>query len=194
MREGRGIPGACAGPLAVVSGCSGGGKSALLEEMVRRGWTVAPEPGREVVREETAAGGRGLPWIDLARFCALCAEKAAAAHEAALRRGGATLFDRSLVDAAAALERAGLPLPATLEADLEMRRYAPVVFMAPPWPEIFVSDAERRHDLDAARAEHDHLMRRYPAAGYDVEEIPRAPIADRADWLASRLADMRAAA
>ena len=42
--------------LVVVSGCSGGGKSTLLTEMARRGDTVMPEPGRQIVNEELAIG------------------------------------------------------------------------------------------------------------------------------------------
>ncbi len=37
--------------LVAVSGCSGGGKSALLAEMAARGYRVFPEPGRQVVKE-----------------------------------------------------------------------------------------------------------------------------------------------
>ena len=49
--------------LVVLSGCSGGGKSALLAEMARRGRRVFPEAGRQVVREETFIGGGALPWV-----------------------------------------------------------------------------------------------------------------------------------
>jgi hypothetical protein len=38
--------------LVVVSGCSGGGKSTLLVEMMRRGYQVYPEPGRQIVKEQ----------------------------------------------------------------------------------------------------------------------------------------------
>lgn len=40
----------------VLSGCSGGGKSSLLTELGRRGHTVVPEAGRQVVREQMLIG------------------------------------------------------------------------------------------------------------------------------------------
>lgn len=180
--------------LFVISGCSGGGKSTLLAEMAARGWATAPEPGREVVREETERGGDGLPWTNLARFAELCVARAAADHEAALARPGPTLFDRSILDAVAALERMGLPVPPAMAAELAARRYDGPVFLAPPWPELHRPDAERRLDLAAALAEHDHLETRYPAEGYATEPLPRLPVSERADWLEARLGALEAAA
>ena len=52
----------------VISGCSGGGKSTLLEALRERGYAVVEEPGRRIVREELASNGSALPWIDAAAF------------------------------------------------------------------------------------------------------------------------------
>ncbi|GAB2176682.1 hypothetical protein DLREEDagr8_22400 [Dongia sp. agr-C8] len=46
--------------LVAISGCSGA-KSSLREELARRGPATAEEPGRRIVREETAHGGTALP-------------------------------------------------------------------------------------------------------------------------------------
>ena len=43
--------------LFVITGSSGGGKSALLEELARRGYSVVPEAGRQLVREQQSIGG-----------------------------------------------------------------------------------------------------------------------------------------
>ncbi len=45
-------------------------------------------------------------------------------------------------------------------------RYHRLVFLAPPWPEIHVIDQERRHGLDDAVIEYEHLLQVYPALGY----------------------------
>lgn len=173
--------------LTVISGCSGGGKTALVDEMARRGWQVYSEPGRRVLRAELARGGDGLPWADTTRYAALCVALAEADYEQALHEGVPALFDRSIIDAVAALERRGLPVSAAQRLAAEELRYAPVVFMAPPWEALFVQDDERRHDFGAAVEEHDHLLRRYAEAGYEVAPIPKLAIAERADWLEARL-------
>ena len=36
--------------LVVISGCSGGGKSALVGELAACGYSAFPEPGRQVVK------------------------------------------------------------------------------------------------------------------------------------------------
>ena len=55
-------------PFVIISGCSSGGKSTLLDELARRGHATVPEPGRRVVREEQASGGTALPWADTRAF------------------------------------------------------------------------------------------------------------------------------
>lgn len=44
-------------------------------------------------------------------------------------------------------------------------RYHQRVFMAPPWPEIYVMDAERQHGFEEAKAEYERLMIAFPALG-----------------------------
>ena len=38
--------------FVVITGCSGGGKSTLLDELGRRGHATIEEPGRRIVRED----------------------------------------------------------------------------------------------------------------------------------------------
>jgi len=52
----------------LISGCSGGGKSTLLDELARQGLATIGEPGRRVVRDELASAGDALPWIDALAF------------------------------------------------------------------------------------------------------------------------------
>lgn len=48
----------------IISGCSGGGKSTLLSELANRGYSVVLEPGRQIVKEQTAINGDALPWTN----------------------------------------------------------------------------------------------------------------------------------
>ena len=54
--------------LVVISGCSSGGKSTLLTELLQRGYATVEEPGRRIVREELLGAGRALPWVDEIAF------------------------------------------------------------------------------------------------------------------------------
>jgi predicted ATPase len=176
--------GGTASRFVIISGCSGGGKSTVLAELARRGHAVVPEPGRRVVEEEAAANDRALPWADLAAFLARVIDLARA-DLAAPHAPGWVFFDRGLFDAAVALAHVkGTPIRETLrDAPAFHRR----VFLTPPWPEIYVQDASRRHDLASANAEYDRLLAAYPAQGYEVSLLPKTGVAARADFILETL-------
>ena len=173
----------------VLSGCSGGGKSTLLLELRRRGYGAVDEPGRRVVKAEIDKGGQALPWIDLAAFAQRAIELAIEDLRAAESLSGWVFFDRGLVDAAVAREHATGEL--ILDRLGQSYRYHLTVFLAPPWPEIYVSDPERKHGFDDAIGEYRRLERAYPALGYRVVVLPKASVEARADFVLAHLrADM----
>ena len=67
------------------------------------------------------------------------------------------------------------------------RRYHRRVFLVPPWPEIYATDAGRRHGFDAAVAEYSRLFQTYPSLGYEVFVLPRTGVADRANFVLGAL-------
>lgn len=176
----------------VLSGCSGGGKSTLLEALRQRGHAVIEEPGRRIVQQELATGGSALPWQDLTAFAHRAIEMALADRKAMQAHPGLVFFDRSLIDAASALEaHGGEPILASLAA---AHRYNRLVFLTPPWPEIYAGDPERRHGFDTAVAEYTRLEKTYPALGYEVVVLPKIPVAVRADFVLARLSETQRAA
>lgn len=165
----------------VISGCSGGGKSTLLAALAARGHSVVSEPGLRIVR----AGGDAMPWIDMAAFARRAISLSLRDRRAARETAGWTFFDRGLVDAATALDHvAGTQAVRRLCPRHPYHRH---VFLAPPWPEIHVTDAERRHGFAEAVAEYDRLVTAYGALGYERHLLPRIAVEDRADWLLARL-------
>jgi len=102
-------------------------------------------------------------------------------HRAHIRRR----LDRGLIDAAAALQH--FTREPALDRIGPLHRYHRRVFFTPPWPEIYATDAERRHDLDAAIAEYDRLLSTYPSLGYHVIPLPKVGVAERADFILQTL-------
>jgi predicted ATPase len=171
--------------FVVISGCSGGGKSSVLAELARRGYATVPEPGRRIVAEELRGNGRALPWTDMAAFAKRAVAMALADRVAAESAAGPIFFDRGLVDAAAALEHA-TGEPAILPLGTA-HRYNADIFLAPPWPEIHVRDAERRLEFAEALAEYARLQGAYRALGYTAHLLPRTDVAARADFVLAML-------
>jgi predicted ATPase len=63
------------------------------------------------------------------------------------------------------------------------------VFFAPPWPEIYATDAERRHELEAAIVEYHRLLTAYPSLGYEVIVLPKVAVSERADFVLHTLSE-----
>jgi predicted ATPase len=173
--------------FVVISGCSGGGKSTLLAELARRGCAVVEEPGRRIVKEELKGEGSAVPWIDAVAFMRRAVAMALADRASAAALNGWVFFDRGLIDAAAGLQLlTGEPALAALG---QSHRYHRRVFLTPPWPEIYVTDSERRHSLNAAVAEYQRLLDLYPSLSYEVTILPKASVHDRADFVLHALAE-----
>jgi predicted ATPase len=168
--------------FVVISGCSGGGKSALLAELRHRGHAVVEEPGRRIVQDELQRGGSALPWLDpigFARRALATAITDFGSQAAGVRQGGWVFFDRGIIDAAAAIAHlTGEPALAAIE---QTYRYHRRVFLTPPWPELYSVDEERRHDFQAALGEYARLLEVYPSLGYEVYILPKVGISERAD-------------
>jgi predicted ATPase len=171
--------------FVLITGCSGGGKSTLLAELAARGHAVVEEPGRRIVKQELEGDGAALPWVDPIAFSHRAIAMALADREAAKTHTGWVFFDRGLIDAASALEHlTGEPV---LERLNRLHPYHRHVFLAPPWPEIYETDAERRHGLDAALPEYERLQRALPQLGYEVIVLPKTSVAGRADFVLAML-------
>lgn len=166
----------------VISGCSGGGKSTLLDALARRGFAIVEEPGRRIVREELARAGDALPWVDLEAFLHRAMAMALKDRETAMRNtAGLVFFDRGLIDAAAALTH--VTGQDALGPLLREHRYNRRAFLAPPWREIFANDTERRHSFEDAVAEYERLLNGYAALGYQTHVLPKTTVEERADFV-----------
>lgn len=153
--------------------------------MPRRGFRTFAEPGRRIVEEELKGPGDALPWIDLAAFSRRAIDLAAVDRALAALTPGLAFFDRGLVDAAVALRHAtGQTEEATLNGHA---RYHHQVFLAPPWPEIYRTDAQRPHSLEEAIVEYERLMPAYERLGYEVVVLPKIDVGGRADFILEAL-------
>lgn len=167
-----------------MTGCSGGGKSTLLDEFARRGLATVEEPGRRIVREEQSTGGSALPWVDPQAFAKRAVLMAKDDFEKAQ---GTIIFDRSLLDALIWYKRSGTPLPERFEGLERTHRYDDQVLVTPPWPEKYATDEERQLPFDEARSEYDAILHHLPEMGYEPSILPKIPVAERADAALSAL-------
>lgn len=167
--------------FVLLTGCSGGGKSTLLSALRELGFATVQEPGRRIVAEEMAGDGGALPWVDMRAFARRAIEMAKSDLSAAQHVDGIVFFDRGLIDAAVAMAHfSGQTIQETLR---ESPSYNKQVFVAPPWPELFSEDDERRHDFDAAVREYFRIEQALDTLGYMQTELPKVSVEERADFI-----------
>jgi predicted ATPase len=113
-------------------------------------------------------------------YVALCAARDIAIFDAMAGETRRVFFDRGIVDSYAA--NGSTPSPALVEA-IRTRRYNRTVFIFPPWPEIYETDAERRQGWDEAEATFGIIQGRLPTLGYAPVVVPKGSVADRAAFI-----------
>lgn len=172
----------------VLTGGPGSGKSTLIAALAARGFNVAPEAGRAIIRQQMRIDGAALPWQDRAAFADAMLIHDMRSHDEMAAAAGPVFFDRGIPDVAGYLTLCGLPVPAHIVRACAAFRYARDVFVAPPWREIFASDAERRQDWDEAVRTHGVMARIYPEFGYRLLDLPLADVDARADFVLRHVA------
>jgi predicted ATPase len=163
----------------VISGGPGSGKSTLIAALAEAGIPHMPEAGRAIIQQEVAAGGTALPWKDPDAF----AQKMLAHDIANWRRAqdldGPVIFDRGIPDVMGYLTVIGHAVPPQVAQAAERHRYNPRVFLAPPWREIFVQDAERKQTFAEADATFRAMQEVYTGLGYELLLLPMGSVAER---------------
>jgi len=169
-------------PFHVVTGGPGAGKSTLIAALAHAGFAVVAEAGRAVIREQQASGGDALPWRDRAAFAHAMLARDLAAYDAHRAASAPVFFDRGIADVVGYLRLEGLPVPEAMLSAARARRYARV-FICPPWPDIYVTDAERKQTPETAARTYDAMVEAYTGLGYPLIEVPRASVAARIDFM-----------
>jgi predicted ATPase len=169
--------------FVVLSGCSGGGKSTLLSELARRGYSTIPEPGRQIVKEQVAIGGDGLPYKNLDKFLELALSRYIYQFNSVAEKEQIVFFDRSIVDSIQLDGRQG----SHFSNAAKKFRYHRAVFLVPPWKEIYRRDSERAHPFEEALLEYHELLVKYRQFGYEVFIVPQGQVEERADFIIAKL-------
>lgn len=175
--------------LIVITGCSGGGKSTLIDTLNKMGYTTMPEAGRIIVKEQMTTGGDKLPWIDPIGFCHLLIEKSVELYKDAAQieyaKDNVIFFDRSFLDAVSYYQAHAEKDVDSYNELIDQFKFSNPVFMTPAWKEIFSEDVERKHDYEIAVSEYNRLKQFYPSKGYTVIDIPKESIQKRLKFILS---------
>ncbi|AOS61392.1 AAA family ATPase [Actinoalloteichus hymeniacidonis] len=172
----------------VVTGGPGSGKTTLLDALAQAGFARSEEAGRGIIRDQTAIGGRALPWVDRELFAEsmLCWEMRS--YRLAAEQPGTVWFDRGIPDIIGYLRVEGLPVSDHLRLAANRFRYHERVFIAPPWPEIYEQDVERKQSIEVAESTYWRMVETYTEFGYTLVTLPRVSLSERLRFVTEALA------
>lgn len=159
------------------------GKTAIIDALRDSGHACVPETGRSIIREEMAAGGDALPWADRGGFARRMFRQSVADYEGCRETAAPVFFDRGIPDVTGYLHLCGIAIPPDMAAANHSMRYNPLVFVAPPWEEIFRNDRERKQSFKEAVATFDTMVATYRGLGYRLSFLPQSSVAERVDFI-----------
>lgn len=173
--------------LFVVSGGPGAGKTTVLLELAKRGFPHAAEVARQIIQEQAESGGRALPWDDREAYTRLMLQRSIDSfleHTPARQ----TMFsDRGIPDTLCYARLIGLQDEGNIQKACAEYRYARLVFLAPPWREIYVADQERKQDFEEAERTYRLMKETYRECGYELCELPKDVPEARVEFILKRL-------
>lgn len=167
----------------LITGGPGAGKTTLIHALASAGFATSPEAGRGVIRDQVAIGGPALPWNDPMLFAEIMLSWDLRSHGSARSENGPVFFDRGVADLIGYLRLSGISVPEHFFAAAKAFPYHRRVFIAPPWPEIFVRDEERKQSPEEAQRTFEAVAEAYEELGYELVRLPLAPVEERIGFM-----------
>jgi predicted ATPase len=166
----------------LLTGGPGAGKTAMLEELGRRGYCVVPEVARTIIMNRRRDGLPPRP--SPLEFAIQVLQSDAEQYESADSViSDLAFFDRGILDSLGMLAQLDRLSSSDRDRLLERYPYQQPVFIFPPWREIYRTDAERDQTFEQAVEIHDWLRHWYSRCDYDLLEVPFGSIGERCDYV-----------
>ena len=167
----------------VVTGGPGSGKTTLIDALAEAGFARTVEAGRAIIQDQTAIDGPALPTRDPVLFAELMLSWELQSYRSAQDQDGPVFFDRGVPDIAGYYRLIGHTVPPHVTAAAKRFRYNRRVFAAPPWPEIFGEDTERKQTFDEAVRTFEAVTSAYRDFGYELALLPLVSAPQRVEFV-----------
>jgi len=171
----------------IITGGPGSGKSTLLGALRKEGLRCYAEVSRELIRQQAARPDGVLPWRNLPAFARLAFSEMLRQHDHADGSAGICFFDRGVPDIFGYLRHGGYEIPGDYLAAHARCRYERVVFILPPWEEIYVNDSERPQRFEESAELYHAIGNTYATLGYTLVEVPKMSVDRRCSFILEHL-------
>jgi len=173
----------------VLTGGPGVGKTTLLNELNKQGFSIVEEDARRIIREQLEADADGLPWKNKIHYAKLMLAASSASYVMQVRQDHQNyiFFDRGIPDALSYIAMEGLSIEEELLHEAKGRRYHKKVFILPPWAEIYANDNERKQTWREAENTFKIMKETYTQLGYETIEVAKTTVNDRVQFILKAL-------
>jgi len=167
----------------VITGGPGSGKTSIINELTRRGFTCSEEISRAIILKAREEGIEQLFLTNPVQFSELLLEARIKQYNAALKSNNEFVFlDRGIPDISSYMDFKGDSYPDFFTKACKDYKYDSVFILA-PWQEIFTNDNERYENFDQALEIHEKLLETYTKYGYGLRDVPFGSIIARAEHI-----------
>lgn len=150
------------------------------------GYATVEESARAIIAERLASGLSPRP--SLSEFAHQILSWDIEKYVTRPQTAEWVFFDRGLIDTLGMVQEFS-PMPGEqLEGMLTKYPFHRPVFVLPPWEAIYTNDAERDQSYAEAVVVYEKVLRWYRSCRYDVHEVPRVPVTERAKHVLQVLA------
>lgn len=173
--------------IVVITGGPGTGKTTLIEELIRLGYSCMPEISRQITLEAQKEGIDQLFLEKPLLFSELLLEGRKKQFKQAKQDHNTVVFlDRGIPDILAYMHYIGDSYPSFFDQSCRENNYSKV-FILPPWQEIYVSDEARYENFDQSKLIFEHLKETYQKYNYHLIEVPVGTVQERIAFLLNTL-------
>lgn len=167
----------------VITGASGAGKSTLLTALDDLGYSTIPEAALAIMREQLECNGNIFPSVDRTAFMETVLARSILDYKTAQSLKAPVFFDRGIPEWLRFLGEGEKPS----QVEATNCRYASTVFLAEPWPEIYVCDRYRHASFERAAKSYEPTVAAYAEAGYSTCVIPKVSVQERAAFILAQV-------
>lgn len=167
----------------VITGGPGTGKSSIINELKKRGYTCFEEISRQVILNARKDGIDQLFLTNPLLFSELLLKGRVNQFAASKNSGSKLAFlDRGIPDVIAYMDYIGDDYPEEFEKSCRENTYDHVFILA-PWQDIYKTDNERYESFEQAVTIHHKLLDTYSKYNYDIQDVPFASVVERANHI-----------
>jgi predicted ATPase len=166
----------------VITGGPGFGKTTLLHLLAEKGFPVCPETAREILSSNEGVTG----WMETKKLPVDFERKVAENRMnflSATQPNTIAFSDRGLPDQIAYSWYKQKVPSNYIEEVVKTCRYAPFVFVTPPWKEIFIQDEIRTENFVEASEIHICILKTYLKYGYKIIDLPFISPEERVNFI-----------